>query len=68
MRARRWRYVAAVGRWWDEGKGGGTLDAAARQTLWPVVMAGPLGSPGGPAFVPRHASGAGPCPMPPQRR
>jgi hypothetical protein len=35
-------YIAASGRWWDEGKGGATLDAAAEATLWPVVMAGPV--------------------------
>jgi glycosyltransferase involved in cell wall biosynthesis len=55
-------YVAALGRWWDEGKGGATLDAAAAATLWPVVMAGPLRAPSGAAFAPVHAAGAGALP------
>jgi glycosyltransferase involved in cell wall biosynthesis len=55
-------YVAAAGRWWDEGKGGATLDAAAASTLWPVVMAGSLRAPGGVNWVPRHASATGALP------
>ncbi len=55
-------YIAASGRWWDEGKGGGTLDAAAGATLWPVVMAGSVRAPGGGVFSPRHASATGPLP------
>jgi len=55
-------YVAASGRWWDEGKGGATLDAAAALMLWPVVMAGPVRSPGASEFTPLHASAAGPLP------
>jgi glycosyltransferase involved in cell wall biosynthesis len=55
-------YIAGSGRWWDEGKGGATLDAAAARMLWPVVMAGPLRSPGAPDFSPRHASATGPLP------
>jgi glycosyltransferase involved in cell wall biosynthesis len=57
-------YIAASGRWWDEGKGGAVLDAAARRTLWPVVMAGPVRSPGTPDFAPRHACATGTLPHP----
>lgn len=57
-------FVAASGRWWDEGKGGATLDAAAAQMLWPVVMAGPVRSPGAPEFTPLNASTAGSLPHP----
>jgi glycosyltransferase involved in cell wall biosynthesis len=55
-------FVAGAGRWWDEGKGGATLDAAAAATLWPVVMAGPVAAPDGTFFAPRHASATGPLP------
>ena len=33
-------YVFAAGRWWDDGKNGAALDAAAGGLDWPVVMAG----------------------------
>lgn len=33
-------YVFAAGRWWDDGKNGRVLDAAAPMIRWPVVMAG----------------------------
>jgi glycosyltransferase involved in cell wall biosynthesis len=39
--------VLSVGRWWDEGKNGGVLDAAAAASPWPVLMAGPLQGPHG---------------------
>jgi glycosyltransferase involved in cell wall biosynthesis len=55
-------YAAAAGRWWDEGKGGATLDAAAATTLWPVVMAGAVRAPGGADWTPRHAVAAGALP------
>jgi glycosyltransferase involved in cell wall biosynthesis len=55
-------YVAAAGRWWDEGKDGATLDAAAARALWPVVMAGALETPGGAAWAPRHAVATGALP------
>ena len=57
-------YVVASGRWWDEGKGGATLDAAAAQMLWPVVMAGQVRSRGASEFTPLHASAAGSLPHP----
>jgi glycosyltransferase involved in cell wall biosynthesis len=37
--------VLSVGRWWDEGKNGAVLDAAAASSPWPVLMAGPLQGP-----------------------
>jgi glycosyltransferase involved in cell wall biosynthesis len=55
-------YVAAAGRWWDEGKGGATLDAAAAKALWPVVMAGAVQAPGGVHWAPRHAVATGALP------
>jgi glycosyltransferase involved in cell wall biosynthesis len=39
--------IFAAGRWWDEGKGVKTLDAAAARVNWPVVMAGSLIGPDG---------------------
>jgi glycosyltransferase involved in cell wall biosynthesis len=33
-------FVFAAGRWWDEGKNGAVLDAAAADIRWPVIMAG----------------------------
>ena len=39
--------VFAAGRWWDEGKNARTLDAAAAQSRWPVVMAGAVSGPNG---------------------
>ncbi len=40
-------FVFAAGRWWDDGKNGGVLDAAAAMTDWPVVMAGSNHGPNG---------------------
>jgi glycosyltransferase involved in cell wall biosynthesis len=37
----------AAGRWWDEGKNGATLDAAARLISWPALMAGSTTGPNG---------------------
>jgi glycosyltransferase involved in cell wall biosynthesis len=39
--------VFAAGRWWDEGKNGRLLDAAARRISWPVEMAGAFRGPNG---------------------
>ncbi|WP_413396299.1 glycosyltransferase family 4 protein [Rhizobium sp. Rhizsp42] len=33
-------YVFAAGRWWDDGKNGPVLAAAAASIQWPVIMAG----------------------------
>jgi glycosyltransferase involved in cell wall biosynthesis len=43
--------VFAAGRWWDEGKNGAVLDAAAPAIEWPVLMAGPATGPSG-QFLP----------------
>ena len=48
-------FVLAAGRWWDEGKNGAVLDAAAETCTWPVFMAGPLGSPTGETLTLAHA-------------
>lgn len=37
---RKESFVFAAGRWWDEGKNGLVLDAAAASCRWPVLMAG----------------------------
>ena len=39
--------ILAVGRWWDEGKNGAVLDAAAASAPWPILLAGPLLGPNG---------------------
>ena len=48
-------FLLASGRWWDEGKGGATLDAAAALARWPVRLLGPLAGANGAAFAPVHA-------------
>lgn len=40
-------FIFAVARWWDEGKNGLVLDAAAASAPWPVVAAGPTAGPNG---------------------
>jgi glycosyltransferase involved in cell wall biosynthesis len=52
-------YVLAAGRWWDDGKNGAVLDAAASETQWPVLMAGPTAGPDGTRLTLRHARGLG---------
>ena len=47
--------VFAAGRWWDEGKNGAVLDAAAPAMRWPLVMAGPTTGPDGQGVALRHA-------------
>ncbi len=49
--------VFAAGRWWDEGKNGAVLDAAAAAVEWPVIMAGATQGPNGQTLVLRHADG-----------
>lgn len=53
------QFVLAAGRWWDEGKGGRTLDAAAASAVWPVKMAGPLSTAGGQELRLEHAESCG---------
>jgi glycosyltransferase involved in cell wall biosynthesis len=55
-------FAVASGRWWDEGKGGATLDAAAEHAGWPVRMLGALRGSNGQSFAPRHAAWAGELP------
>ena len=59
---RRAPLVFAAARWWDEGKNARVLDRAARRIVWPVLMAGALGGPGGERTVLRHARGLGVLP------
>ncbi|SFG70920.1 Glycosyltransferase involved in cell wall bisynthesis [Palleronia marisminoris] len=46
-RVERSRTIVAAGRWWDESKGGATLDQAARNCDWPVLMLGADRGPNG---------------------
>ena len=55
-------FVFAAGRWWDDGKNGATLDAAAALTDWPVRLAGAIEGPNGQAFTPNHAEWLGELP------
>ena len=64
----RGNYVFAAGRWWDEGKNGAALDAAAAAADWPVVMAGPTTGPGGQSLALRHAEARGELPNAEVRR
>lgn len=48
--------VFAAGRWWDAGKNGQVLDAAAGRTTWPILAAGPVTGPNGEVFAFRHAT------------
>ena len=57
-----WPMVAASGRWWDDGKNGAVLDAAARRMDWPVTMLGPVEAPTGQRFTALHATTAGNLP------
>ena len=52
-------FVLAAARWWDEGKGAATLDRAARDTAWPVRMAGQATGPTGQHVTFEHARGLG---------
>lgn len=54
--------VFAVGRWWDDGKNGALLDAAAAYSAWPVVMAGPVTGPNGQRFQTSRACSLGELP------
>lgn len=51
--------IVAVGRWWDDGKNGAVLDAAAARSDWPVQMIGALSGPDGSGLSPLHAQRAG---------
>lgn len=55
-------FVFAAGRWWDDGKNGAVLDAAAPMSEWPVLMAGANQGPTGQHLDIRHADWRGPLP------
>ena len=55
-------FILGSGRWWDEGKGGAVLDAAADLTNWSVRLLGPSHGPNGTAFTPQHATLEGELP------
>jgi glycosyltransferase involved in cell wall biosynthesis len=56
-------FVLAAGRWWDEGKNGAVLDAAAGWLDWPLLMAGSVSGPNGQSvtLTQARALGALPC-------
>jgi glycosyltransferase involved in cell wall biosynthesis len=54
--------ILAAGRWWDEGKNGAALDAAAGEIDWPVLMAGVTDGPNGQHFAIHNAGALGPLP------
>lgn len=51
--------IVAAGRWWDESKGGATLDQAARECTWPVLMLGTASGPNGASLDIRDADHRG---------
>ena len=54
--------IVAAGRWWDEGKNGALIDAAAGLAGLPVTMIGATSGPDGAAIRPEHAEAVGPRP------
>ncbi|MBB2720329.1 UNVERIFIED_ORG: glycosyltransferase involved in cell wall biosynthesis [Rhizobium etli] len=52
-------FVVAAGRWWDEGKNGAALDAAAALTRWRVLAVGANGGPNDQYQPFRHADHQG---------
>jgi glycosyltransferase involved in cell wall biosynthesis len=60
--ARKEPLVFAAGRWWDEGKNGALLDAAAAFSAWPVIMAGAAKGPNGQARTLRNVRQLGELP------
>lgn len=57
--AERSQTVVSAGRWWDESKGGATLDQAARDCDWPVLMLGADRGPNGALIDIRNADHRG---------
>jgi glycosyltransferase involved in cell wall biosynthesis len=55
-------YAFAAGRWWDEGKNGALLDAAAPAIAWPVIMAGADRGPSGQHLAIHNAEHLGELP------
>jgi glycogen(starch) synthase len=61
--------ILAAGRWWDEAKNLAALDEAARTSLWPVEIVGPLTGPNGAqAPEPRSVLALGPLEYPEMQR
>ena len=60
--SRKEAVVFAAGRWWDDGKNGALLDAAASRSSWPVAMAGPNRGPNGQQLDLRNARALGELP------
>ena len=52
----------AAARWWDEGKNGAVLDAAAARLPWPVMAAGSICGPNGQRMDFAHARSMGELP------
>ncbi|MBC7137897.1 MAG: glycosyltransferase family 4 protein [Defluviimonas sp.] len=57
-------FVLAIGRWWDEGKNGAVLDAAAPMLDWPLLMVGAAEGPNGAVLPIAHAQHRGPLSHP----
>jgi glycosyltransferase involved in cell wall biosynthesis len=60
--AEREPFIFAAGRWWDEGKNGSVLDAAAETLSWPVRIAGALRGPNAERIAMRHVDHLGELP------
>jgi glycosyltransferase involved in cell wall biosynthesis len=52
-------FVFAAGRWWDEGKNGAAIDAAAEHIAWPLILAGSAQGPNGQSMSFSHADHRG---------
>ncbi|UAX98395.1 glycosyltransferase family 4 protein (plasmid) [Ensifer adhaerens] len=52
-------FVFAAARWWDDGKNGAVLDAAAGRIVWPLIMAGACTGPDGQGITFDHANSPG---------
>jgi glycosyltransferase involved in cell wall biosynthesis len=59
VRASRQNMIFAAGRWWDAGKNGEILDAAAASVPWPVFCAGATTGPNGDGISFRNAVSLG---------
>ncbi|TCU32614.1 glycosyltransferase family 4 protein [Rhizobium azibense] len=52
-------FILAAGRWWDDGKNGAVLDAAAALARWPVIAVGESNGPNGQCLQFRNADHRG---------
>ena len=55
-------FILSVGRWWDVGKNGEILDAAASQSPWPIRLVGAVDGPNGQRAAFRYLRMLGPFP------